>query len=86
MFSKSDELMKINSCIAVMCIITVLFLFMASCILPLICGRTMQLLNKTIFKLPWIKFGGAILDGRMFTLFYFIFCDDHESVPFSHSV
>lgn len=27
----------------------------------------MQLLNKTILKLPWIKFSGAILDDRMFT-------------------
>jgi len=32
----------------------------------------MQLLNKTILKLPWIKFSGAILDDRMFT-FLFIF-------------
>jgi len=51
----------------------------------------MQLLNKTILKLPWIKFSGAILDDRMFT-FLFIFFSfffpgyENKSVPFTHSV
>lgn len=59
---------------------------MVSSKMPLNCGRMMQLLNKIIFKLPWIEFAGAILDGRMFTLFYFFPSNDDESVPLSHSV
>lgn len=73
---------------SVMCVDTdpcslILFFVFLSCIMPLICGGTMQLLNKRILKLPWIKFSGAILDNRMFTLFFF---SSGKSVPFSHSV